>query len=64
MGADRGCNRCCGTDTHAHGHFSVLTHSLNIRFVWAKPSMAQRHLNLKTQIHYFFELLCVSGQDG
>lgn len=43
MGAERGRNRCCGTDMHAHSHFSVLTHSLNIRFVWAKPSMAQRH---------------------
>lgn len=50
MGAERGRNRCCGTDMHTHSHFSVLTHSLNIRFVWAKPSMAQRHPNLKTQI--------------
>ncbi len=50
MGAERGRNRCCGTDMHAHSHFSVLTHSLNIRFVSAKLSMAQRHPNLKTQI--------------
>lgn len=52
MGAERGRNRCCGTDMHTHSHFSVLTHSLNIRFVWAKPSMAQRHPNLKTQIFH------------
>lgn len=52
MGAERGRNRCCGTDMHTHSHFSVLTHSLNIRFVWAKPSMAQRHPNLKTQISH------------
>lgn len=53
MGAERGRNRQgCGRDMHTHSHFSVLTHSLNIRFVWAKPSMAQRHPNLKTQISH------------
>lgn len=56
MGAERGRNRCCGTDMHTHSHFSVLTHSLNIRFVWAKPSMARRHPNLKTQISHSLHL--------
>lgn len=36
MGAERGRNRCRGTDMHAHSHFSVLTHSLNIRFVFGQ----------------------------